>query len=107
MQHLGRPKQVLAALRLAAPGPDPHWQPVTGAEVIPADAPADAPAIGAVTSSTRSPMLSDALICFAQVKWDHAQPGTALGVRTALGVVPGVVGESLHFWSRAVPEPAP
>jgi folate-binding protein YgfZ len=107
MQHLGRPKQVLAALRLAAPGPDPHWQPVTGAEVIPADAPADAPAIGAVTSSTRSPMLSDALICFAQVKWDHAQPGTALGVRTALGVVPGVVGDSLHFWSRAVPEPAP
>lgn len=101
MHHLGRPKQILAAIRLSAPDTNPHWQPITGAPVVPADAPDDAPPVGAVTSSTRSPMLSDALICFAQLKWDHATPGTAVGIRTTLGTVPGVVSENLHFWTRA------
>lgn len=103
MHHLGHPRQVLAAIRVAAPDGNPHWQPVTGAAVVPADATEETPAVGAVTSSTRAPMLSDALICFAQVKWDHASPGKRVGVRTALGVAPGEVQESLHFWKRAAP----
>lgn len=102
MQHLGHPKKVLVALRLEAPDADPHWQPITGAPVVPEGAADDAPPIGAVTSSTRSPMLSDAIICFAQVKWDQAQPKARLGVRTTLGPVPGVVADSLHQWSRSI-----
>jgi len=107
MQHLGNPKKVLVAIRLSAPDPDPHWQPMTGAPVVVPSAPEDAPPVGAVTSSARSPMLSDALTCFAQVKWDLSKPGTAVAIRTAKGTVPGVVSESLHFWSRAHSVPAP
>ncbi|HBS28288.1 MAG TPA: hypothetical protein DEB06_02300, partial [Phycisphaerales bacterium] len=57
--------------------------------------------VGAVTSSTRSPMLGDACIALAQVKWDHTAPGTALMVQTDAGWRGARVGASLRSWARA------
>ena len=45
-------------------------------------------------------MLGDAIICFAQVKFELARTGTVLLVATDAGSVPATVGESLTFWSR-------
>ncbi|MDX2114396.1 MAG: glycine cleavage T C-terminal barrel domain-containing protein [Planctomycetota bacterium] len=101
MHSLGHPKQTLVALRLseenAQPGRD--TQPITGARISSPTDP-DRAAVGAVTSSTRSPMLSDAVICFAQVKWGHHTPGTSLLVETDAGELPAAVQPSLTFWKR-------
>lgn len=89
MQSLGKPKQVLVALRLAE-GQAPRL-PAERASIY-ADAQGDK-AIGNVTSSTIAPMLSAAPIALAQVRTAHAQAGTALfveaeGARTAFEVQP-------------------
>jgi folate-binding protein YgfZ len=89
MQSLGKPKQVLVALRLAE-GQAPRL-PAERASIY-ADARGDK-AIGNVTSSTIAPMLSAAPIALAQVRTAHAQAGTALfveaeGARTAFEVQP-------------------
>lgn len=98
MHSLGQPKQRLVALRIDA-SDDPLAQPVTGANLsLPTD---DArKPVGAVTSSTRSPMLGDACIAFAQVKWDFTPPGTALSVQTDAGWLSATVQDSLRFWRR-------
>ncbi len=57
--------------------------------------------IGRVTSSTRSPMLGDRPVCFAQVKWESSGDGTAVMVQTDAGPVGATVRESLRFWARA------
>ncbi len=91
MHALGHPKQRLVGLRLdvgQTPGatstgagnplglPDAP-QAVTGTMLVGADEPG-APAVGAVTSSCLAPMLSQAHIAIAMVKWSHASPGTVL-----------------------------
>lgn len=114
MESLGHPKQHLVALRIAppaAPPPPPlhaavspgarapDAQPITGAPLI---APGDATRtpVGAITSSTRSPMLGDAIIAFAQVRWDLTTPGTELLVDTDAGWASAIVQPVLKFWSR-------
>lgn len=105
MHSLGHPKQQLVALRIGATGrEDPAWQPHAGSPVYPQStdpAAPDAKPVGAITSSTRSPMLGDDIICFAQVKWDHTKPGTPLTIHTPAGPAPTAVQDSLTFWRRS------
>jgi tRNA-modifying protein YgfZ len=96
MHALGHPKQTLVALRLDLESPTDAQQPTTGAHVL--DKADTEKPVGAVTSSTRSPMLGDAVCCFAQVKWKHSQPDTALILDTAAGHVPARVQPQLRFW---------
>ncbi|MBL0926423.1 MAG: aminomethyl transferase family protein [Phycisphaerales bacterium] len=106
MDALGHPKQRLAALRIEPLGREaPGFQPMTGAAVSPpaggALKPADeGKAVGAVTSSARSPMLGDAIVCFAQVKHDYASPGAHVLVHTQAGPVPATVQPGLAFWRK-------
>jgi len=95
MKSLGHPKQTLVALR--ATGDDADAHPVTGSPVFAEGS--DKP-VGAVTSATRSPMLSDALICFAQVKWDHTSPGRALEIEADARRLGAAVQDGLAFWRR-------
>ncbi len=97
MQSLGHPKQGLVALRLDGDATDE--QPEAGASVR-ASTETDAPVIGGITSSVRSPMLGDSLICFAQVKWKHRDPGTVLFVQSTTGHVRATAQDQLAFWSR-------
>ena len=97
MQSLGKPKQMLVALRVAD-GQEPRL-PEERAEIF-AEADAEKP-IGTVTSSTIAPMLSAAPVALAQVRTAHARVGTILhvlaeGKRTAFEVQP-----QLAFWSAA------
>lgn len=113
MHSLGHAKQRLVGLRLqdtaggaaGGAGAGSGGQPITGAAVFaqPGANGADAAAgdaVGAVTSSTRSPMLSDAVLCFAQVKWDAAQTNNRLWVQTDAQLAAAVVQESLVFWTK-------
>ena len=98
MQSLGHPKQVLVGLRAKA-GVDSsarEWQPDTGAPVRKADGD---DVVGAVTSSARSPMLGDAIVAFAVVKWGAHEAGSAVRVATAMGDLQMEVAEKLVFWS--------
>ncbi len=102
MKSLGHPKQRLVGLRFVDrnEGSLPaEAQPVTGALLSTVDGP-DRKAVGAVTSSVRSPMLGDAIICFAQVRWEASGPGTLLEVETDAGPMRVVTRESLEFWRR-------
>ncbi len=103
MQSLGHPKQRLVALRVDEPKGAAkggiEGQPITGSVVIKPES-TDGGPVGAVTSSTRSPMLGDAIACFAQVKWESTPPGTRLLVQTEAGPAPAVVQPTLAFWSR-------
>lgn len=101
MQALGRPKQQLVALRLATAlhAADPVRQPVSGALVYAGSDEAPEP-VGAVTSSTISPMLAGEAICFAQVRTKHADAGARLLVDAEGARVPASVQESLVFWTR-------
>lgn len=102
MEALGKPKQLLVGLRFddgngTTLAPDMP-QPLSGDEVF-ADMSSDKP-IGQVTSSTISPMLGSAPICFALVRHAHASLGTKLlvvaeGERIGATVQPGLV-----FWER-------
>ncbi len=98
MESLGHPKQQLVALRVDAPSDGP--QPVTGSHVL---ADPTGQAIGAVTSSAVSPMLSGAVICLAMVKHAHAAAETSLWVRPTPDAhpQPARVQPRLAFWRRA------
>jgi folate-binding protein YgfZ len=100
MESLGHPKQTLRRLRVDATIENDAQQPVTGDPVFAADEPGASP-IGAVTSSGISPMLGGAVICFAQVKWKHADPGGTLYIDAGGARLPAVVEESLASWTRA------
>lgn len=103
MQSLGHPKQKLVALRVGgAAESGPEWQPTTGAAVYAGEPAPDAKPVGAVTSSTRSPMLGDAVICLAQVKWEFIPAGTALWVESPAGAAPAQVQPTLKLWEREV-----
>jgi len=105
MHSLGHPKQQLVALRVSSKEhEDPQWQPITGAAITsaaPLPPGGEAKPIGAVTSSTRSPMLGDDIICLAQVKWDQSQPGTKLHIHTTRGPLETSVEPTLTFWKRS------
>lgn len=110
MHARGHPKQLLVALRIEQPArqtapaefPD-LLQPVTGSQIYtpPASGAPLADAVGAVTSSTFSPMLGAAAICFAQVKFDHATAGNTLLAQTDGGLARAIVQTSLRFVTRS------
>jgi tRNA-modifying protein YgfZ len=119
MQSLGHPKQRLVGLRIGTAGDGPMRlgeqsaplahargtsvaelaQAVTGTPVVGADEPGAA-AVGAVTSSCCAPMLGQAQVAFAMVKWSHAMEGTKLWVQLGESRAVATVQESLKFWSR-------
>lgn len=124
MHALGRPKQVVAALRLGdGPGrPESDRQPVTGSALYtpesieawraagapsagtgptPAAAPAPPAPVGAVTSSTFAPMLAQSRIALAMVRFDRASPGTRLLCDCDGALLPAEVQPGLRFWPRA------
>jgi folate-binding protein YgfZ len=82
MQNLGHPAKVLVGFR----GREPQV-PVAGAPIH--ESPESAPAVvGAVTSSTFSPMNSQAPIGLAMVKWGFHEPGRTLYTPAGSGLVP-------------------
>ncbi|MFO0961959.1 MAG: glycine cleavage T C-terminal barrel domain-containing protein [Phycisphaerales bacterium] len=93
MESLGKPKQMLVGLRIAGDA-----LPLAGSPVFergPDGEPGNP--VGAVTSSTPSPMLGAAGIAFAMVRTAHAAPGTALVVPSDGERAEAVVAESLRF----------
>jgi folate-binding protein YgfZ len=75
-------------------------QPFAGAHVHVRGQDTETP-VGAVTSSTISPMLGAIPICFAMLKDAHTAPGTELSVQAEGKHAPCVVAASLRFWSHA------
>lgn len=73
MQSLGHPAKVLVGFRAQ----QADVIPIAGVPVY-AGASADTDVVGAVTSSTFSPLLSNAPVGFAMVKWSHRAIGTQL-----------------------------
>jgi folate-binding protein YgfZ len=98
-------KQGLAALRLDAEvstdpsRPVPPPLPGAGDRVVSAADP-EGNAVGAVTSSTISPMLSAAPVFFAMLRDAETAPGTRLVVEAEGRRVPATVQPALRFWSR-------
>jgi folate-binding protein YgfZ len=96
MQALGHPKQRLVGVRIEAPE---GVQAVTGTRLF-ASEDAAAAEVGAVTSSCASPMLSQAHIAFAMVRWSQAQEGTKIWAQCDDRRIPATVRGSLIFWKR-------
>ena len=80
MKSLGHPKKVLVGLKVVDDGPeDERLLPgVSGAQVFDIDE--KQKVIGGVTSSTASPLLGQAGIGFAVVRWGRHEPGTRVRV---------------------------
>ncbi len=97
MHALGHPKQTLVALRIH--GADESQQAETGAELFKPDAP-DKP-VGAITSSTISPMLGGAHIALAMVRWGAHEPGTTLAVVIGDRSQTALVQPQSQFWPPA------
>lgn len=96
MQSLGHPKQIIVGLRVDDAPEQATDQPVTGSPIYEGEK-----VVGAVSSCTRSPMLGDAIIALAPVKWDAAKAGNEVRVEFAGGGRRrGVVQEKLRFWSH-------
>ena len=74
MENLGHPKRLLVGLHL-----DDARLPIAGAQVFDSSND-DAQVVGAVTSSTVSPMRGGKAIGLAMVKWGLCQIGTELSV---------------------------
>lgn len=107
MDARGHPKVRLVALALeGADARDEHGtprQPVTGGPVFaPVDGKPDpnAEPIGAITSSTVSPMRSSTPVAFAMVKFAMGEPGTKLYVAAEGKMVEATVQEKMAFWKR-------
>ena len=73
MQNLGHPKRMLVGLKL--PG---DALPIAGSQVF--DAADRSTLIGAVTSSTLSPIRGNLAIAFGVVKWGHHEIGKAVAI---------------------------
>ena len=95
MDALGHPKQVLVPLR--GEGADAGL-PLEGAPVF-VEGSADKP-IGAVTSSTASPLLGGTPIALAPVKWGHHEAGTTLLTHSDAGDTAMTVHDSPAFIAR-------
>jgi len=74
-------------------------QPLTGAHINLPDQQGQTP-IGAVTSSTISPMLGAIPICLANLKDAHTTPGTKLSVWAEGKYADCTVNDSLTFWTK-------
>ncbi len=112
MESRGHSKRTLVALRCGpdaptqqdpenTPSPYDRPLPVAGASVYAPDG-AGAEPIGAVTSSTLSPMLGAAAICFAAVRPGHDAPGTSLSVEAEGRRLPASVEPRLRFIGEIV-----
>jgi folate-binding protein YgfZ len=109
MHALGKPKQVVVALRVGeapreAGGDAPPAAPVLGAGMG-VYLPGAAEPVGAVSSATTSPMLGGQAIALATVKTAHSAPGTALEVGLPDNPAPSArqrasVQAQLAFWQR-------
>ena len=96
MQSRGHPRRVLVGVRL-----DGARLPMAGATVLSAEgdeSDAGGEVIGAVTSSTLSPLLGQTAIAFAVVQWGQHHPGTRVRIPTEEGTAQGHV-HALRFIS--------
>ncbi|MFG0283146.1 MAG: YgfZ/GcvT domain-containing protein [Phycisphaerales bacterium JB039] len=84
------PAQLKGADRLSIP------QPISGAQVFVAGD-VGGETVGVVTSSTISPALGSAPICFAMLRGGSTDPGTAVDVSAEGGAARMVVRDSLRF----------
>lgn len=107
MDARGHPKVRLVAIALdGADARDEHGtprQPVTGGPLFaPVDGKPDpnAAPVGAITSSTVSPMRSSTPVAFAMVKYAMGEPGTKLYVAAEGRMVEATVQEEMAFWKR-------
>ncbi len=100
MDALGKPKQVLVALRFEPNARGEVVQPFPGAHVMVMTEEA-AQTVGAVTSSTISPMLGGEAVAFAQVRTKFAEDLSAsLEVAAEGARVRATVQPSLRFWVK-------
>ncbi|NUQ67506.1 MAG: aminomethyl transferase family protein [Phycisphaerales bacterium] len=100
MHARGHSKQLLVAIRfdsIAQDESDLPRLPIAGALLT---APGSPEPVGAVASSTLSPMLGAAPIALAQVKPAFAAAGTTLAADEGVTPLPGMVQPSLVFWSK-------
>ncbi len=101
LEALGKPKQTLVALRIdPSPSPDePHDPrlPVAPAQLF-AEHDALGEVLGAITSSTLSPMLGNAPIALAQLRTKHADPATRLATSAQGAILHATVQPRLQFW---------
>jgi len=95
MQNLGHPKKILVGLKF-----DDDDLPVAGSQVVDTTSTStdesDPQVVGAITSSTNSPMLGNKAIAFAMIKWGKHQQNHQLAVQTDTRLSPATV-HSLAF----------
>jgi folate-binding protein YgfZ len=108
MNALGKPKQVVVALRIGQ-RPLSSEQATTDATSQPGPAasvflPGTQDPIGAITSATTSPMLGGVVVAFASVKTAHSDTATSLEVELEPGGprASAIIQPRLAFWSRQV-----
>ncbi|HED53752.1 MAG TPA: aminomethyl transferase family protein [Phycisphaerales bacterium] len=89
MHSLGHPKKVLVALRCEDGAAD---QPVSGAPIMDMQG----AEVGAVTSSSPSPLLGGSILCFAMVKWGIHEPGTVVSISTDSEPISATVQQPLR-----------
>ncbi len=89
MESLGHPKRVLVGIRF-----DEQAMPIAGSEVFDADD--RSTIIGAVTSSTRSPLRGNTAIALAMIKWSKRQCDTKVTVPAEGRLIEAVV-QGLSF----------
>ncbi|GJQ30363.1 MAG: hypothetical protein HBSAPP03_22470 [Phycisphaerae bacterium] len=97
----GHPKQVLVALKFESRQDEATGlpvQPESGSQLFAGEAPDP---VGAVSSSSLSPMLGSIPVAFASVTFGHHAPGTVLRTEVAGKPLMGTVQPQLTFWSRA------
>lgn len=98
MHARGHPKQVLVGLR----GPSIDFNSIEAAEqpeggmALHESESEAGDAVGAITSSTISPMLGAGVVCFGSVKYAHREAGKTLYCRGSRGWIPLRVQESLR-----------
>jgi len=86
MENLGHPKRILVGLRCKD-----GRLPIAGSQVF--DAEDTTRVVGAITSSTASPMLGGAAIAFAMVKWGKHRKGTQVKLPAEGEFVDAEVGD--------------
>ncbi len=100
MHSRGHSKQVLVGIKFdVVKSPDDFaLQPGEGAELFPlVDGKPGPEPVGAITSSTISPMLGSAAIAFAQVKQSQQAAGTVLATTVDGATVSGAIQPSLAY----------